>query len=449
MNAGIGEAVITPPVGGWLIGPTAPSSGVHDELSVRALSLDDGERSVAILCLDLIGLSLAFSDELRRLIQERTGVGTVLLNCSHTHSAPFSMPWSVDGWQRHCNDEGAWRDSLRTILPEVAQAAKSNAAPASLRAGRAPVQVGVNRRLPIEGGVVMAPDPDGRLVPWVDVLHVDRFGGGPLAVLFSHAAHPVIVHGASSLVGADYPGAAAARIRATMGDRVLPMFAQGCGGDVNGEPLRGGHAAAQAAGDLLGDAALRAIDTSVPIDAPRLRIASRTVHLPCRPLPTDAECARVIAETEALASDGSVAEEWADAWMVRDRLACLQYLRRMIGEGVRPAIRLEMTAVALGREWCMLAMPHEVTSAYALRADEVSPFERNMTLAYTNGCESYIPTDDELEAGGYEGASFPDPGAALAYPYRLALERGAEGTVKQAMCSIWEDTHTAPNEESK
>jgi hypothetical protein len=42
----------------------------------------------------------------------------------------------------------------------------------------------------------MARNPNGAVPPWVDVLAVESIEGKPIAVLFSHAAHPVIVHGA-------------------------------------------------------------------------------------------------------------------------------------------------------------------------------------------------------------------------------------------------------------
>ena len=52
-----------------MLGPVAPSCGVHDELYAKALVLDDGGQTWAMLCLDLVGLSLAFSDELRALME--------------------------------------------------------------------------------------------------------------------------------------------------------------------------------------------------------------------------------------------------------------------------------------------------------------------------------------------------------------------------------------------
>lgn len=94
MKAGVASTIITPPLGGWLLGPVARSTGVHDDLYAKALVLDDGSQAVAILCLDLVGLSHAFNDELTGLIREQTQIETVLINCSHTHSSPFSMPWS-------------------------------------------------------------------------------------------------------------------------------------------------------------------------------------------------------------------------------------------------------------------------------------------------------------------------------------------------------------------
>ena len=57
--------------------------------------------------------------------------------------------------------------------------------------GRAPVQIGYNRRLMNdEGYITMAPNPEGSVVPWVDVLGAYDENGQIIAVLFSHAAHP-------------------------------------------------------------------------------------------------------------------------------------------------------------------------------------------------------------------------------------------------------------------
>src|SRR5947208_16655075 len=60
-----------------------------------------------------------------------------------------------------------------------------------------------------EQGIVMKPNPAGAVVPWVDVLSIDRLDGSPAAILFSHAAHPVIIHGSRRMISSEFPGFAA------------------------------------------------------------------------------------------------------------------------------------------------------------------------------------------------------------------------------------------------
>ncbi len=61
-----------------------------------------------------------------------------------------------------------------------------------------------------------------------------------------------------------------------------------------------------------------------------------------------------------------------------------------------------------------------------------------MMLAYTNGCESYIPTDEELARDGYETASFPSmDSAALKYKHHRAVAIGAEAKMKETLRGLW------------
>jgi len=82
-------------------------------------------------------------------------------------------------------------------------------------------------------------------------------------------------------------------------------------------------------------------------------------------------------------------------------------------------------------------MTHEVFAEYQLWVDRNSPFRRTMVLGYTNGCESYIPTDKDLALGGYETASFPAVGAPLRYSGRVALKPGIEQQIRQRIHTLW------------
>jgi len=446
--AGVSEMKITPPVGMWLLGPVAPSTGVHDDLYARTLVLSNGKHTAAIVCLDLAGTDLSFSDSLRAGVRQRTGIATTLLNCTHTHSAPFTIPW-CEPWEWFRQEGRAWREELTEKVTEAVQRASEGLRPATLRAGRAPARVGINRRLMTEEGVVMEPNRGGAIVPWVDVLRVDA-EGEPMALLFSHAAHPVIVHAASDLISADYPGFAVAALRQLLGGGTLAMFAQGCGANINGEPWRGGFEAAENCGRRLGEAVATAAQESeaIPLQAARsvagcaLKIAAITVKLPFQEMPTAGECEAALArDQERLADAERAGQSEMETRYLRFNLWNLQGLWKRIKKGSPEPLRFEINALTIGDEWCLLTMPHEVFCEYQLWADLESPFRHTMTLGYTNGCESYVPTDADLalgHLGGYEAAPAPTPGvAALCYRQRTALKVGIEGQIKQGIVRLW------------
>lgn len=138
------------------------------------------------------------------------------LTASHTHS---------DG---RGGRKGAWFDRCEQLLFEVVKEADHNCTvPVSLCAGRAPVQIGGNRY--------------GRafttaVVPWVNVLEARTKEGKTLAVLFEHAAHPVLTINGGGL-SADYPGHAIKRIHKELDAEAVPISVQGCGGNINANPV--------------------------------------------------------------------------------------------------------------------------------------------------------------------------------------------------------------------
>jgi len=119
LSAGAGEAEITSPVGAPLLGSLVASTGVHDPLWARALVVGGGRERAAIACLDLVGMDIPLADEIGSRVRLRTGIAVILLNCSHTHWAPFTIPWSVQG-PRWATQEGqAWRRRLVATVTEV------------------------------------------------------------------------------------------------------------------------------------------------------------------------------------------------------------------------------------------------------------------------------------------------------------------------------------------
>lgn len=467
--AGVSEKTITPPVGAPLLGTIQRSDGAHDDLYARTLVLSDGEQKVAIICLDLIGMDFVLSDEIRNAIQNLVGIKNVLICCTHTHSSPFTIPWSVLGPRWLSGPGKQWRDGLAQSLSELVRRAAEDLSEVTLRAGRAPVQIGTNRRLPTSQGIVMKPYAEGPIVPWVDVLRVDRTDGTTAAILFSHAAHPVIIHGASRQVSADFPGFAAQKLKKLFGGKVMTLFAQSFGANINGDPLRGGFESAADAGDVLAIAAFQAASQSEVIEEELFCIKSAMAELALNPLPSREECLNALREAESQYSSRFGAVEYSDEelwdlqdklgsaesqekssaandvqpmaeqpWWLMDTILCLRDILKKIDQKDENALRFEAQLLRVGDQWSLLSATHELFAEFQLQLDKSVSTKHNMMLAYTNGCESYIPPDKDLELGGYEAATFPDlDGAAFRYRHRRAVRQGTERRVMDLLRSLW------------
>lgn len=380
---------------------------VYAELYARALVLAHGEKRIAIVTADYGQLPLWYNKVLLEAIHNATDIPPehIVINCSHTHNAP-----GVDGrWITEAAE--AW---LIAALAELVKDAVDALEPATLRVGRAPVQIGYNRRLMNdEGYIVMVPNPEGAVVPWVDVLGAYDANGQLIAVLFSHAAHPVIVHWSSEEMGADYPGYAVEHLRNFLGEELEPdsvlLFAQGCAANINGYPLRGGFSACDVAGLALAFATYQALGTAEEIPVAPLKARSVLVNLPFQSPPSVAECEQLIAE---FPDD----ERY---------LALLEVAK----SGEKRTLPFPMSAFAVGDALCLLSVSHELFAEYQLFVDETSPFSHTFVFGYTNGSEVYIATKKDYELGLRGGYEAGPRNHALSGPYRLALLPAVEARI--------------------
>ena len=402
---------------------------VHDPLLARVLVLDDGGNSVAIICLDMIAPWFA---EVREKIRKQLGIDRVLVNCSHTHS---------NG--RGVGSPKAWRAHVGKLIYEAAEEANSNRVPVTLHVGRSPVDIGHNRY-----GDAFTQEE----VPWVNVLEARRQDGKPLAFLFEHAAHPVIAMTHPGL-SADFPGYATKRVNEVLGDEVVAMFAQGCGGNTNGDHVAGGHAQAEIAGRKLGDAALAARKKMTEITAKTLVLRSTTIQLQLH-LPSKARWEKMIERIKAT-GEKPPREGWANN---ADTMKVMDVLKGMMERGEAPQMPMEINAVMLGSEWCLVAMAGELFTEYEMWINASAPFDHNMVFGFTNaagdekgdedGYIGYVPTDRALalgvktpivaETACMEAGSFPGffHGVRIDGTY-TSYEVGIEVQIKKAIASLW------------
>ncbi len=441
--AGAAENVITP----------TTELEVYGDLYARALVLVDnsevqaqenGVGHLVIISLDQLGC--AYFEIVLKAISRATGIPShhIFLNYSHSHNAVGPIgEWREENQpstaQLHIPYEewlgedidtlGAWDRWLVGQIAEAAKRAFLAVRPATLYVGRAPAQIGYNRRkMRPDGRIRHGVNPDGAIVPWVDVISVYEEGGERIAAMFSHAAHPVIVHhdwknGVHSVLGPDYPGFAVNHLKNLLVVEDRPhgvlMFAQACGGNVNGYPRASGNRnACDAAGLSLAFSTKRALDESGKVIPTPIRQHSLTLSLPRR-LPTVAEC-------EAWLKDPILHDPSGPDYGTGN----LERLLKMAERGEREYLNLSMQAFAIGPDLCLLLLPGEMFCEYQLYADEFSPFAHTVVLGYINFSVSYVGTKKDYELPGLTG------GHGIAPHTNTPLDPSVEKTIKEGIRQI-------------
>ena len=303
LRVGAAAACVTPPIGVDLAGYSgrlSGSEGVHDDLFGKALVLDDGHTTLALLTVDLIQLDDAAVQQVRAKVAQQTDIPVeqVMVSTSHTHSGP--MPWIADNpygrfRAREWKADADWTRTLQAQLAGAVSAAWHERRAAKLAVGAGELQgLAYNRRRYHEGGTPTDPS-----VPVV--LLVDEHDH-PIAVLYSYACHPVTLRENNLLISADYPGVASRLIERTFPGAVA-LFANGCCGDQDplhafwGSFERTEQAGQMVAGEVIQVAARLLAHGRFESD-PTLGQAARRIPVPVMPLPDRAGAEELVRTQE-------------------------------------------------------------------------------------------------------------------------------------------------------
>jgi len=231
LRAGAASRDITPGLGGDFFGYVRPdirARGVALRLSAHALVLDDGDRRVAMLTLDL-GAPLVTSEILARVADLGYGLGNLLVAATHTHAGP-NKP---DEWiaMRAAQALRAAHEALRPATAAWATARLDDAnLNRSLEAHLA------NHGMDLYPGTgEVALDPDGDEHPrdtTLRLLRVDGADGEPLAAWAHFSVHPTTFSPANVYLSSDFPGAATRHFRRGFERPPVAIFTNGTEGDL-------------------------------------------------------------------------------------------------------------------------------------------------------------------------------------------------------------------------
>lgn len=199
-----------------------PSEGAYADIHASCVVLDNAVTRVAFVAIDVCKIGIAQMDKVRAAA-EHAGIPAqhVMINSSHTHSGP-----TIIGSQNP--------DYLPVFEEKVCgllQKAVDDLREARLDYTGGTCTMAVNRRhLDAEGKCIgMRPMPGKEIDPAVPILRVLTPDGTVRAVIFGYACHPSTR--TDRQIGPDYPGPAREWIKAAYPES-LPVFLQGCGGDI-------------------------------------------------------------------------------------------------------------------------------------------------------------------------------------------------------------------------
>lgn len=415
-QVGTARVCISPKVGmpylgyGW--DRQDPFLGVNDDLWAKALVIDDGEQSVAIIACDMIGFPPAqFAGAVREQVTMHTGMLGIdmMLAASHTHSSHASIDLST------LDVKWPWVQKLSASLAGVAIAAWQQRQPATIKVASGEIHgISENRRVLRSDGKVYrnwdgnAPGEvvrRGPIDPEVGVLVAQRPDGSPLAVLSNFTAHPICAM-SQPLVSADYPGFAMAAVEAALGPGVTALFTQGACGDINPPVVRKSTRDAREIGLQLGGEVLRVAASLLPDETP---VAERRVAAICYPviwdyradLPSRDEADRAYAAAKAQAEHlkrggASAAEIRAAANTHRVVLENYELTRNDARQE-----KGEIQVLAIG-DSAWVGVSGELFCQIGLNIKQQSPFAHTFIVGYANSYQGYFPTPIAYEEGGYE-----------------------------------------------
>ena len=268
LSAGAAMIDISPPPGTHLAGSGAgdhrPTRAVLDPLFAKAIVFETGGRRACLVILDLTIVTGEYTDRIRDVICEQTGIeqDAIMVQATQTHSAPSlgyfmldpDFPLETTEKTEYLRGaERAYGERAAAAAVEAAVEAACRLQPARIGLGRGVMgDLAFNRRGIRRDGTIVMPRPQGRdqqpfgisevcylegpMDPEVGVCCVQDLNGKPLAFLLHYTCHPVNAYGNEETflaASADWPGAWAGEMQEVFGADAVPLVVNGCCGNIN------------------------------------------------------------------------------------------------------------------------------------------------------------------------------------------------------------------------
>lgn len=419
MNAGIGKANITPPVGlplsGFAVRRNRPSSVIDDPLFVKSLVIESGPDRYLLLSYDLLALDRPLDTLVRARVQDAFGgvfsAGGVLVTTTHTHSGPTTAP--IAGETRV--PEAYINQILASTGSAVKQALNHLAPVALLHASRDLEGINHNRRERYDSEPVSNSFPlDKTLDLYVFRGQSGEYRGG--VVRFScHAVTMLTQH-----ISADYPGELTARLERQFGAPVL--FLEGTAGDSNPTTHTEDHAAMIRFVDRIMEQIEGMTANLRPAAIGEVRVVEREFTLPFAKFPDREKALEIIAQHDRiLAGDITFPDlaplvseyaAWRSSgdtdlsgtvlhWAEVFRVSALRTLQAVDHPQEHAGVPFRAAGLLLG-ETLFLFLSGEILTRLGMHIQALAPGKQVKVISYLSPIVGYIADAGEYDLGGYE-----------------------------------------------
>lgn len=403
---GQGQVDITPPRQMPMAGyyHVRLNEETHDPLYAKAIVIESDGAKAALVALDLIQAPKQFVDKARNVIEQQTGIRTVMISATHSHTGP-----ELGGRLRGVTPETEkLAQSYYSLLPgKIAEAVRM--ANSRLQTGRIRAGIGhedsisfIRRFRMIDGTTGWNPGkrnpkigaPLGTIDPAVPVVVFESPQGQTEALYVNFANHLDTVGGAA--FSADYAFPLAQTLGRVKGAQQLTLFTLGCAGNINhidvshNRPQKGPAEAARI-GTVLAAAALKAMEKAADVEPGGVQASNETVQLPLAKFsPDEVEKARAIV--------GNYGKPNADPFL--EQVNAFKVLDLVAREG-RPH-DAEVQVVALGKQVAFVGLPGEIFVEHGKAIKLASPFPVTIAVSLANGHLGYVPDRRAYAEGAYE-----------------------------------------------
>jgi neutral ceramidase len=392
LRAGAARVDVTPPADAALpmsgyAGRTQGFKGIHDNIYVRAIVVEDGSTQIAVVAWELLFVPNAVWEETSQRIAAEVGIRpeNLVLASVHDHGAPTL---ALGGQASAATI--AYTKRVEEGAIEAVKRAKAQLQPARFGAGTGTAYVNVNRRefFSRQGWWWLGFNENGVSDKTVAVLRFEDLTGKPIAFLINYPVHAVIMGPQNYQITGDLAGATSRFVeqhysgkdppRSDGGPRlqlrpeeqtndVVALWTSGTAGDQNPVSMASGEdfTLVDALGRILGEAVVRVAGSIRTAPQAKIRGAQRVISCPGR---------RVEPGRTPRAE-----YKFTDSDPVSIRLGLV-----MIGQ-------VALTGVS-----------GEVLTPIGLRLKRESPFTQTIMITHANGASGYIPDDASFEQVSYE-----------------------------------------------